>query len=135
MGDRELFACFCFFQAEDGIRDVAVTGVQTCALPIFDREQTPAGDSAPGQVVIKILPRRIAVELDRHAEPRRGGERSEERRVGKECRTRWTPHRLKKKTDARQASLSRRAAMPRTWETENCSPVFVFFKQKTAYEM
>jgi len=25
--------CF-FFQAEDGIRDVAVTGVQTCALPI-----------------------------------------------------------------------------------------------------
>src|SRR2546429_6990369 len=30
--------CFFFFQAEDGIRDVAVTGVQTCALPI-----SPAG--------------------------------------------------------------------------------------------
>ena len=30
-----LFCCFFFFfQAEDGIRDVAVTGVQTCALPI-----------------------------------------------------------------------------------------------------
>src|SRR5256884_5855587 len=28
-------ACFFFFQAEDGIRDVAVTGVQTCALPIL----------------------------------------------------------------------------------------------------
>src|SRR2546429_2704134 len=28
---------FFFFQAEDGIRDVAVTGVQTCALPICDR--------------------------------------------------------------------------------------------------
>src|SRR2546429_4233166 len=28
---------FFFFQAEDGIRDVAVTGVQTCALPIFQR--------------------------------------------------------------------------------------------------
>ena len=28
------FFCFFFFQAEDGIRDVAVTGVQTCALPI-----------------------------------------------------------------------------------------------------
>src|SRR3989449_4979193 len=27
---------FFFFQAEDGIRDVAVTGVQTCALPILD---------------------------------------------------------------------------------------------------
>src|SRR5687768_17869494 len=33
--------CFFFFQAEDGIRDVAVTGVQTCALPIFpDSTQT-----------------------------------------------------------------------------------------------
>src|SRR2546429_5202437 len=32
--------CFVFFfQAEDGIRDVAVTGVQTCALPISDRGQ------------------------------------------------------------------------------------------------
>src|SRR2546422_4267187 len=29
---------FFFFQAEDGIRDVAVTGVQTCALPIFPRK-------------------------------------------------------------------------------------------------
>src|SRR2546429_8761176 len=29
------FVFFFFFQAEDGIRDVAVTGVQTCALPIF----------------------------------------------------------------------------------------------------
>src|SRR2546421_3256031 len=27
-------ACFFFFQAEDGIRDLIVTGVQTCALPI-----------------------------------------------------------------------------------------------------
>src|SRR2546429_9886966 len=30
-----MFSCFFFFQAEDGIRDVAVTGVQTCALPIY----------------------------------------------------------------------------------------------------
>src|SRR5438445_9309724 len=33
-----LFSCFFFFfffQAEDGIRDIGVTGVQTCALPIF----------------------------------------------------------------------------------------------------
>src|SRR3989449_6107249 len=32
-GSGQLF--FFFFQAEDGIRDVAVTGVQTCALPIW----------------------------------------------------------------------------------------------------
>src|SRR2546422_8367169 len=31
------FSSFFFFQAEDGIRDVAVTGVQTCALPISKR--------------------------------------------------------------------------------------------------
>src|SRR2546429_8460985 len=32
---------FFFFQAEDGIRDVAVTGVQTCALPICPKELQP----------------------------------------------------------------------------------------------
>src|SRR3989337_2148075 len=31
---------FCFFQAEDGIRDATVTGVQTCALPIYDTATT-----------------------------------------------------------------------------------------------
>ena len=34
---RKGYECegFFFFQAEDGIRDIGVTGVQTCALPIF----------------------------------------------------------------------------------------------------
>src|SRR5689334_23727426 len=35
MGTSTLLMCFFFFQAEDGIRDGTVTGVQTCALPIF----------------------------------------------------------------------------------------------------
>src|SRR2546429_4930979 len=35
VGCSRLISSFFFFQAEDGIRDVAVTGVQTCALPIF----------------------------------------------------------------------------------------------------
>src|SRR2546422_4940684 len=39
--------CFFFFQAEDGIRDVAVTGVQTCALPISTRESTARGTGGP----------------------------------------------------------------------------------------
>src|SRR2546422_1922915 len=34
------FTDFFFFQAEDGIRDVAVTGVQTCALPIYRTDAT-----------------------------------------------------------------------------------------------
>src|SRR5215813_14933735 len=71
---------FFFFPAEDAIRDADVTGVQTCALPISDR-----GDA-----------------LDHlgheHAQPvkaeqlRAGGLGSEERRVGKECRSRWSPY-------------------------------------------
>src|SRR2546427_2240069 len=32
---RSYVGCFFFFQAEDGIRDLTVTGVQTCALPIL----------------------------------------------------------------------------------------------------
>src|SRR2546430_478327 len=36
-------ACFFFFQAEDGIRDLTVTGVQTCALPIYIDPATPCG--------------------------------------------------------------------------------------------
>src|SRR5574344_2553204 len=40
--------CFFFFQAEDGIRDDLVTGVQTCALPIY---LSYIGDSELGQNV------------------------------------------------------------------------------------
>src|SRR2546426_5494908 len=36
---------FFFFQAEDGIRDYKVTGVQTCALPILGRSRRRATDS------------------------------------------------------------------------------------------
>src|SRR2546422_8848350 len=42
--DSSVCFFFFFFQAEDGIRDVAVTGVQTCALPIL------AGGEAPEYV-------------------------------------------------------------------------------------
>src|SRR2546426_12658474 len=35
--------CVFFFQAEDGIRDYKVTGVQTCALPILSRNMWGAG--------------------------------------------------------------------------------------------
>src|SRR2546430_4305979 len=49
-----LFYCFFFFQAEDGIRDLTVTGVQTCALPISARS---AGDaSAARDRIARRLP-------------------------------------------------------------------------------
>src|SRR3712207_8804454 len=40
---------FLFFQAEDGIRDIGVTGVQTCALPIWYREGSSAELCAPAR--------------------------------------------------------------------------------------
>src|SRR5215210_9167781 len=76
---------FFFFQAEDGIRDTSVTGVQTCALPIF------AGEQAAQQVVVL----RVVAEGERGVA--RQLRRSEERRVGKECRSRWPPYPYKKK--------------------------------------
>src|SRR5438034_8780218 len=83
-----------FFQAEDGIRVHCVTGVQTCALPIccavcafteaneacvsFVGQAADAGDA----VVFAHLVGIVGVTA---ASP--GGSRSEERRVGKECRS------------------------------------------------
>src|SRR5690606_40923264 len=100
------------FQAEDGIRDFHVTGVQTCALPILvelakyglgaadmaacinwfskvvsddagnialDGSQASAGNSLSLRFEMDTL-------VVLHACPR-----SEERRVGKECRSRWRP--------------------------------------------
>ena len=60
-----------FFQAEDGIRDDLVTGVQTCALPICF-------------IWVAAIAAAIAVAAIAF--------RSEERRVGKECRSRWSPY-------------------------------------------
>src|SRR5207244_8943606 len=95
-----------FFQAEDGIRDDLVTGVQTCALPIYDQPRTRRhhGDVRRlsrrrllgfGRRDDRHLPAVVPARLDRRAHPRPLPEqsertRSEERRVGKERRYRWT---------------------------------------------
>src|SRR3712207_3722518 len=46
--------CFFFFQAEDGIRDIGVTGVQTCALPILPTDLTVmiTGESGTGKELV-----------------------------------------------------------------------------------
>src|SRR6266511_3837975 len=50
------FLFFFFFQAEDGIRDFHVTGVQTCALPISMVPPHPkAADPAPHQAAVEVL--------------------------------------------------------------------------------
>src|SRR6202521_3433444 len=68
-----------FLQAEDGRRDSEVTGVQTCALPILVSNL----DAAPTRF-----------ETTEAATTWSGvrSRRSEERRVGKECRSRWSPY-------------------------------------------
>src|SRR5437763_2857174 len=86
-----------FFQAEDGIRDTSVTGVQTCALPIFVRGK-PARWVDVAQMAKGWVRRRfhrfVVVELVQRPEPFGPGAklflqvRSEERRVGKECGSR-----------------------------------------------
>src|SRR5205809_6898717 len=81
-----------FFQAEDGIRDVAVTGVQTCALPIYGGCGT-MGDLRPDRLARQARLHQHVVDIDDQrpaAAHARGAEwagvtRSEERRVGKEC--------------------------------------------------
>src|SRR2546430_5732370 len=94
---------FFFFQAEDGIRDLTVTGVQTCALPIFtakapfavtnDSSRVAALPEMP--VIVSTTPRSF---FSRHAVRKvarsmvRIFVRSEERRVGRECRSRWSPY-------------------------------------------
>src|SRR2546429_2709056 len=95
---------FFFFQAEDGIRDVAVTGVQTCALPILEplgrrrrlvHQRLVGGpELAPVAVTRDRLRDHPARRRRQLVVRRRGDERarSEERRVGKECRSRWSPY-------------------------------------------
>src|SRR5438552_4889391 len=75
-----LFYCFFFFQAEDGIRDDLVTGVQTYALPIWPSCRTPRGKS-PGST----SRRPSGQSLDSCQRPSWWIRpmRSEERRVGK----------------------------------------------------
>src|SRR5205809_3515423 len=81
-----------FFQAEDGIRDVAVTGVQTCALPIYRRQTVPGlGD------IYFPASRFLCFFYGRQSGFLGIPVRSEERRVGKECRFRWAPDALKKR--------------------------------------
>src|SRR5437762_8863644 len=92
----ELWSNF-FFQAEDGIRDTSVTGVQTCALPIYIHNTAniamvmKAGTLYDADSLDEIWPEKKAfgsyywVNLDEL----KNDTRSEERRVGKESRTRW----------------------------------------------
>src|SRR5256885_8238427 len=102
MGLSVHYFLFFFFQAEDGIRDYKVTGVQTCALPISLSTSFSFASAAlylsrasatfflstgcPFLLTSSLSWRRFMRFWSRSAL------RSEERRVGKECRSRWSPY-------------------------------------------
>src|SRR5438445_11729949 len=101
---------FFFFQAEDGIRDIGVTGVQTCALPISENLATLV---AAGGVGVRLVPGDAVLRgevlrgLDHPgdlAEP--PFRRSEERRVGKERTILCPPERQTDVTGNVKAALS-----------------------------
>src|SRR5690349_22530331 len=106
--------CFFFFQAEDGIRDLYVTGVQTCALPIcdmfsLDRSSgasnwvSPVADGTHYQSVSTAAGVAWTVDGDSNLDgfEASSGLRSEERRVGKEWRGRGGRLRYEKEVDDR----------------------------------
>src|SRR5258707_12030040 len=100
----EVSGIIFFFQAEDGIRDIGVTGVQTCALPISSvaviwqiskfhlkpclNSSSPFG-SEPCPIRSSSCHNRWRI-FRSHLKLL--GTRSEERRVGKEGRSRWSPY-------------------------------------------
>ena len=105
-----IFIFIFFFQAEDGIRDSPVTGVQTCALPIYDlnsmlgdvNEKLNAKQELINNLESQLLTQSKEITHDisnnnlmvakEDVNIREEPSRSEERRVGKECRSRWSPY-------------------------------------------
>src|SRR5439155_9374527 len=97
-GYTMLYTIFFFFQAEDGIRDGHVTGVQTCALPISAIIAEPLvhidgskhqwfSDDRWHDLIVLLDDATTEIYYAQLVE-----ERSEERRVGKECRIRWSTY-------------------------------------------
>src|SRR3712207_7892174 len=108
---------FFFFQAEDGILDIGVTGVQTCALPIVAEVKLDFGVLERLSAVCRSYGLAGAVQHGASTLPDElfhrfpqvetaeihlatGFQRSEGRRVGKEGRSRWSPYHYKKQTRA-----------------------------------
>src|SRR5256885_4914661 len=102
---RSYGVSFFFFQAEDGIRDYKVTGVQTCALPIYRSSarlrlftlwQPCARWRHQRHYQARRRPNAWRISRrrwrSRHDSQRAWDGRSEERRVGKEGRSRWSPY-------------------------------------------
>src|SRR5688572_30561095 len=94
---------YVFFQAEDGIRVLTVTGVQTCALPIS--RLTQFSRDPKGSATRNARRRATAHQPHRYSPSTTFIIRSEERRVGKECRTRMSLDHQKNMTTYRSVKF------------------------------
>src|SRR5690349_3480041 len=130
-----LGVCF-FFQAEDGIRDLYVTGVQTCALPISRRWRPAPGDRSVRRQP-EALSRGVRSPRDPALYRRPGPGIHADRSVGRteigraSCRERW------QRRSVRGSSVPTGRGRVR-WRTTNWAVAWAcvfFFKQKTAYEI
>src|SRR5690606_40605285 len=103
-----------FFQAEDGIRDFHVTGVQTCALPIFDGSGNIGMGYSKSSAALNPKIMMTGRTPSDPAGEMRGevscttGTRSEERRVGKECRYMAAKYNYKVNTAGEQKAMETR---------------------------
>src|SRR5437660_10386390 len=80
-----------FFQAQAGIRSGHVTGVQTCALPIYIVSES--GRAIVAHHSVLVVQAFGAIEkTPAESHTILASDRSEERRVGKECSSAWSPH-------------------------------------------
>src|SRR3546814_17005485 len=98
-----LVVFFFFSSRRRHTRCALVTGVQTCALPIYPIHLA-TGNKYQKETDLPPNPHAPGIEVVRHynaLDRRDHGKRSEERRVGKECvstcRSRWSPYHYKKK--------------------------------------
>src|SRR5699024_12042320 len=105
-----------FFQAEDGIRDRNVTGVQTCALPISSPSNLHPSLSLSPTVASERPKYRFAVNCASTA----AVSRSEERRVGKECASRWVGERVGKENTNWVGTAGWRGGGMRAGERGSC---------------
>src|SRR5206468_4526712 len=111
-------SCFFFFQAEDGIRDLIVTGVQTCALPISQHRRLQLeGDKRQRYAMLRDNLAQQGARSFIGKEPVGREGRHERGEIGrascrKECRRRWwaEDEKKKKKKSKRRVNVQRERA-------------------------
>src|SRR3712207_9219331 len=100
----------CFFQAEDGIRDIGVTGVRRVLFRSLQEDAFGAQDLTYQHVAYLVSYTSLLCAMTLLVSSTTRRIRSEERRVGKECRSRWSPYHSKTHSATPHGRVGRCAA-------------------------